>query len=110
MKAVNKFASIRNYLIGYYIVEYEQKGLDRAKYDEKLLKVHGCYYLVKKEFSKVELLCCFGEMSMTNLAYMGTKRVVRGSDCVCLCVTGSIFRLVFLKKYDQLNENGQWLR
>jgi len=38
VKAVNKFATIRNYLIGYYIVEYEQKGLDRAKYGEKLLK------------------------------------------------------------------------
>lgn len=38
VKAVNKLATIRNYLIGYYIVEYEQKGLDRAKYGEKLLK------------------------------------------------------------------------
>ncbi len=38
VKAVNRLATIRNYLIGYYIVEYEQKGLDRAKYGEKLLK------------------------------------------------------------------------
>lgn len=38
VKAVNRLATVRNYLIGFYIVEYEQKGLDRAKYGEKLLK------------------------------------------------------------------------
>ncbi len=37
-KAVNKLLTIRNWLIGYYIVEYEQYGEDRAKYGEKLLK------------------------------------------------------------------------
>lgn len=38
VKAVNRFATVRNYVIGFYIVEYEQKGNDRAKYGEKLLK------------------------------------------------------------------------
>ena len=32
VKAVNRFATVRNYVIGYYIVEYEQHGSDRAKY------------------------------------------------------------------------------
>ncbi len=36
--AVNQLATLRNWLIGYYIVEYEQKGSDRAKYGERLLK------------------------------------------------------------------------
>ena len=36
VKAVNSFATVRNYVIGFYIVEYEQKGNDRAKYGEKL--------------------------------------------------------------------------
>ena len=31
-------ATLRNWLIGCYIVEYEQKGSDRAKYGERLLK------------------------------------------------------------------------
>lgn len=31
-------ATLRNWLIGCYIVEYEQKGCDRAKYGERLLK------------------------------------------------------------------------
>jgi len=30
--AVNKSLTVRNWLIGYYIVEYEQNGEDRAKY------------------------------------------------------------------------------
>lgn len=36
-KAVNQFLTIRNWLIGYYIVEYEQQGEDRARYGEKLI-------------------------------------------------------------------------
>ena len=38
IKAINKMATMRNWLIGYYIVEYEQNGNDRAKYGDKLLK------------------------------------------------------------------------
>ena len=38
VKAINRFATVRNYVIGYYIVEYEQHGSDRAKYGDKLLK------------------------------------------------------------------------
>ena len=36
-KAVNSFLSVRNWLVGYYIVEYEQNGNDRAKYGDKLI-------------------------------------------------------------------------
>lgn len=36
-KAINTGATIRNWLIGFYIVEFEQNGEDRAKYGEKLL-------------------------------------------------------------------------
>ncbi len=38
VKAINRFATVRNYLIGFYIVEYEQDGQDRAKYGDKLIK------------------------------------------------------------------------
>lgn len=38
IKAVNQMATLRNWLIGCYIVEYEQKGRDRAKYGDRLLK------------------------------------------------------------------------
>ena len=36
-KAVNVSLTIRNWLIGFYIVEFEQKGEDRAKYGAGLL-------------------------------------------------------------------------
>lgn len=38
VKAINQFATLRNWLIGYYIVEYEQNGEDRAKYGDRLLQ------------------------------------------------------------------------
>ena len=38
VKAVNQMATLRNWLIGCYIAEYEQKGSDRAKYGDRLLK------------------------------------------------------------------------
>jgi predicted nuclease of restriction endonuclease-like (RecB) superfamily len=38
IKTINKFLTFRNWLIGYYIVEYEQNGEDKAKYGDKLLK------------------------------------------------------------------------
>ena len=37
VKAINIHLTIRNWLIGFYIVEFEQKGEDRAKYGEKLM-------------------------------------------------------------------------
>lgn len=38
VKAINRFATVRNYIIGLYIVEYEQHGKDRATYGDRLLK------------------------------------------------------------------------
>ena len=38
VKAINRMQTMRNWLIGYYIVEYEQNGKDRAEYGAKLLK------------------------------------------------------------------------
>ncbi len=37
-QSVNAALTIRNWLIGYYIVEFEQKGEDRAKYGDRLLE------------------------------------------------------------------------
>lgn len=38
VNAVNRLLTMRNWLIGYYIVEFEQKGKDRAEYGKSLLK------------------------------------------------------------------------
>ncbi|MDX9928254.1 MAG: PDDEXK nuclease domain-containing protein [Bacteroidales bacterium] len=37
VSAVNQSLTMRNWLFGHYIVEYEQNGEDRAKYGEKIL-------------------------------------------------------------------------
>lgn len=38
IRSVNKYLTIRNWMIGYYIVEYEQNGKDRATYGSNLVK------------------------------------------------------------------------
>lgn len=37
-KQVNSALTLRNWIIGYYIVEYEQQGEDKAEYGEQLYK------------------------------------------------------------------------
>jgi hypothetical protein len=37
-RAVNLSLTIRNWLIGYYVAKYEQRGADRAQYGAKLLE------------------------------------------------------------------------
>ena len=36
-RSINQFLTIRNWIFGYYIVEYEQNGEDRARYGENLI-------------------------------------------------------------------------
>lgn len=38
VKTINQAATLRNWIIGGYIVEYEQNGSDRARYGDELLK------------------------------------------------------------------------
>ena len=38
VRAINRMQTMRNWLIGYYIVEFEQHGKDRADYGTQLLK------------------------------------------------------------------------
>lgn len=38
IRAINRMQTMRNWLIGYYIVEFEQHGKDRAEYGAHLLK------------------------------------------------------------------------
>lgn len=45
--AVNQLMTLRNWAIGYYIVEYEQGGNDRAEYGTNLLKILKIGFLKK---------------------------------------------------------------
>jgi hypothetical protein len=38
ISSINQLLVIRNWSIGFYIVEFEQNGDDRAKYGQRLLK------------------------------------------------------------------------
>src|SRR5574344_1011731 len=38
VKAINRMQTMRNWLYGYYIIEFEQHGKDRAEYGTQLLK------------------------------------------------------------------------
>ena len=48
---INRHVTAKAWLTGYYIVEYEQKGADRAKYGEQLLKKLAEKLKDKKTFS-----------------------------------------------------------
>ncbi len=37
-RQVNTAFTLRNWLIGFYLVEYEQQGADRAQYGERVLR------------------------------------------------------------------------
>ena len=59
-KAVNHFLVIKNWMTGFYIVEYEQKGEDRAKYGEQLIDEmsKNLKYKGLKGYSPVSLRNC----------------------------------------------------
>ena len=48
---INSNVTAKAWLTGYYIEEYEQKGADRAKYGEQLLKKLAAKLKDKKTFS-----------------------------------------------------------
>lgn len=77
-KSVNQLLTIRNLLIGHYIVEYEQNGEDRAKYGAKLLQTlaeklnqKGLSYRNLREFKKFYL--AFPEIWQTATAKLESK-------------------------------------
>lgn len=53
-KAVNICLTVRNWLIGYYIVEYEQQGSDRANYGDYLLN-NLSEQLAKNGFKRMDI-------------------------------------------------------
>jgi len=69
-KSVNRLLTLRNWMVGFYIVEFEQQGEDRAEYGERLLqrlaeglnkssfsyrslKMFRQFYLVYPQFGKI---------------------------------------------------------
>ena len=59
--AVNQLMTLRNWVIGYYIVEYEQDGSDRAQYGSHLLK-----NLSNGSFNTIISRICENDKLLTN--------------------------------------------
>ena len=60
---INRHVTAKAWLTGYYIVEYEQKGEDRAKYGEKLIQ-NLAKQLGSKKFSATTLKSIVSFMSL----------------------------------------------
>ena len=82
--SVNQFHTIRNWLIGMYIFEYEQHGQDRAEYGERLIRTlaerlvgHGIRGM---SFTNLNLFRkfyrCFIQTSYPDPAWKLTKFIV----------------------------------
>jgi len=57
LKSVNKHLTIRNWLVGFYILEFEQNGEDRAMYGKKLL-IDLAKEIRIKGLSETNLIIC----------------------------------------------------
>jgi predicted nuclease of restriction endonuclease-like (RecB) superfamily len=57
-RQVNTALTLRNWLIGFYIVAYEQKGADRAQYGERLMKERAHRLKEVKGLSERHLYLC----------------------------------------------------
>ena len=65
--AVNLSLTARNWLVGYYIVEYEQHGEDRAKYGDNLIN------RLAKDINRKGFECTIGSVPLcTHLSYIST--------------------------------------
>jgi len=77
IKAININITIRNWLFGFYIVEYEQNGEDRAKYGEHILSDLEKYFKISnikgiterrlREFRKFYLVYPKIRQTLTNV-------------------------------------------
>ncbi|MEA1786661.1 PDDEXK nuclease domain-containing protein [Arenibacter sp. GZD96] len=70
IRSINKLLTLRNWLIGYFIVEYEQIGSDRAEYGSKLIK-NLAKHLNQKGLSETNLK--LARQFYQNYAFLGTQ-------------------------------------
>lgn len=85
MRSVNQALTIRNWLIGFYIVECEQHGQDRAQYGEKLLqrlareltkkRLKGFCYRSLRQYRQFYLSYPQIWQSLTAKLQEGTRRI-----------------------------------
>ena len=69
-RTVDTFLSVRNWLFGWYVVEYEQRGADRAEYGSRLIKKLAAKLAIRGCSSRSLALSCkfyryYSEISQT---------------------------------------------
>ncbi len=74
VNAVNQLLTIRNWLIGYYIVEFEQNGEDRAEYGDRLIESIATELMNVKGIDKRSLF----RFRQFYLYYPQIAEVIRG--------------------------------
>jgi predicted nuclease of restriction endonuclease-like (RecB) superfamily len=99
VKAINKHLTVRNWLIGFYIVEFEQNGEDRARYGEKLLQtLADSLNLESLSYRNLRLFRQF------YLLYPGIGQVVKNELYKLGILTSSIWQLPIAKLLNTENE------
>ncbi|MDD2388084.1 MAG: DUF1016 N-terminal domain-containing protein [Bacteroidales bacterium] len=84
-KAVNTPLTVRNWLFGYYIVEFEQHGEDKARYGDKLIRTLEKQLVDKglKGFSFTNLniyrqfYLCYPEIVQSVSEYLEKSRIIQ---------------------------------
>lgn len=99
VSAVNQSLTVRNWLFGQYIVEYEQNGEDRAKYGAELLKTIASRLLSSniKGLSDRSLRNC----RQFYLVYPQINQVLSG-----LALPGTIWQMPSAKSGKELDHKG----
>lgn len=128
-KAINIYTTIKNWLIGAYIQEYEQKGADRAQYGTELLStlakqlkkqnVSGCsarnlwifrrfyqtypviWQTVSAKFKDITGVCKLPSILQTVSAEFGQHQLVTGLNVEILLRSLSFSHFVELIKFDE---------
>ncbi len=105
VNAVNQALTLRNWLIGFYIVEYEQNGKDRAEYGKKLL------HNLALEFKDIKGL---DERSFRNFRLFYSKYPQIGTYLNEISIRGSAtteldtYKGILGSLLPQLKENQKW--
>ncbi|MEO6455066.1 MAG: hypothetical protein ABIN97_13385 [Ginsengibacter sp.] len=70
-RQVNTALTLRNWMIGFYIVEYEQSGRDRADYGKQLYKAIADRLtdFLKKDLNQLEKDICTSAKTFTKLTH-----------------------------------------
>ncbi len=96
---------MRNWLIGYYIVEYEQRGSDRARYGERLLEQGGLTVTTALDWELQEKA---QKVVAEEIAKVEKLHITNGAAVVMDPSTGEILAMVGSKNYNDPDYDGKF--